>query len=110
MEAGRMVFQIALSTLVARLRSLLLISGILLAAPLASWAESSTAESIWDESNARERALQQVPQGATVSGTSCESFSVGMGNTRYRCTVTYTSTPAPAQAPATAPAAAPSAP
>jgi hypothetical protein len=78
---------------VALLRSAALISGLLLAAPLASWAESSTAESIWDESNARERALQQVPQGATVGATTCESISVGMGNTRYRCTVTFTPAP-----------------
>ncbi|MCP9771522.1 hypothetical protein KBY66_02590 [Synechococcus sp. Tobar12-5m-g] len=77
------------------LRSIALVSGLLLAVPLASRAESSTAESIWDESNARQRALQQVPQGATVSGTSCESFSVGMGNTRYRCTVTFTTSPGP---------------
>lgn len=65
-------------------------------------AGSATAESVWDQSNARQRALQQVPQGATVTRTSCELISVGM-NDRYRCTVWYESTPAPTAAPAAAP-------
>jgi hypothetical protein len=77
------------------IRSVALVSAILLTVPLVSRAESSTAESVWDESNARQRALQQVPQGATITGTSCESFSVGMGNTRYRCTVIFTTAPGP---------------
>ena len=77
------------------MRSVALVGVILLTVPLSARAESSTAESIWDQGNARQRALQQVPQGATVTGTSCESFSVGMGNTRYRCTVTFTTAPAP---------------
>ena len=80
---------------IGAMRSVALLGVILLAAPLSARAESSTAESIWDQSNARQRALQQVPQGATVTGTSCESFSVGMGNTRYRCTVTFTTAPGP---------------
>lgn len=93
LRSAALLQPVALQQPVALLRSVALISMMLLTAPLASWAESSTAESIWDESNARERALQQVPQGATVSATTCESISVGMGNTRYRCTVTFTPAP-----------------
>lgn len=79
-----------------------------LALPLLSGpalAGSATADSVWDRDNAKQRAMQQVPAGATVTSTRCEDFSVGMDNTRYRCTVEFTvpdpsvpgtSTPAPA--------------
>jgi hypothetical protein len=70
-----------------------LLLALLLAYP--ARAGSATAESVWDRSDARQRALQQVPKGATVSRTSCEVISVGMGNDRYRCTVWFDSTPAP---------------
>jgi hypothetical protein len=78
-----------------------------LAVPLLSGpalAGSATADSVWDRDNAKQRAMQQVPAGATVTSTRCEDFSVGMDNTRYRCTVEFTvpdpaaptsSTPAP---------------
>jgi hypothetical protein len=82
-------------SILGSMRSIALVGVILLTLPLSGRAESSTAESIWNQGNARQRALQQVPQGATVTGTSCESFSVGMGNTRYRCTVTFTTAPGP---------------
>jgi hypothetical protein len=59
----------------------------------AAWAGSSTAESIWDLGNARQRALSQVPTGATVTGTRCETVNVGIGNYRYICTVTYSEAP-----------------
>jgi hypothetical protein len=60
----------------------------------AAWAGSSTAESVWDLGNARQRALSQVPTGATITGTRCETVNVGIGNYRYICTVTYTDAPA----------------
>ncbi|MFY8148051.1 MAG: hypothetical protein ACOVNL_02400 [Prochlorococcaceae cyanobacterium] len=69
----------------------LLLSGLaalLLQAPPAR-AGSETAESVWNEQNALERAQQQVPAGATITGHRCESFGVGFDNTRYRCTVNY---------------------
>lgn len=53
-------------------------------------AGSATADSVWDRDNAKQRAMQQVPAGATVTSTRCEDFSVGMDNTRYRCTVEFT--------------------
>jgi hypothetical protein len=37
-----------------------------------------------------------VPKGATVTRTVCEDLEVGLDNTRYRCTVYYTTAPAPA--------------
>jgi hypothetical protein len=52
-------------------------------------AGSVTADSVWDQNDARQRALEQIPAGSTVTGTRCEVISVGMGNDRYRCTVEY---------------------
>lgn len=57
-------------------------------APVAR-AGSITAESVMDENNARQRALQQVPRDATVTRTRCSDFTVGLDNFRYRCTVWY---------------------
>ncbi len=52
--------------------------------------ESVTADSIWDQEGARQAAMEQVPRGATVTGTSCQEIGVGgMDNSRYRCTVDY---------------------
>lgn len=59
-------------------------------------AGSATAESIWDRNDARQRALQQKPRGATVTDTQCEEISVGNGDSRYRCTVFYVDPPAQA--------------
>ncbi len=34
--------------------------------------------------------MQQVPRGATVTGTRCQEIGVGgMDNPRYRCTVEF---------------------
>jgi len=71
-------------------RSILLLVALSLGSAGTSWAGSSTADSVWDEENARQRAIEQIPAGAVVGTTDCESFSVGIGNTRYRCTVNYT--------------------
>ncbi len=59
------------------------------------FAASVTADSVWDQNDARQRALEQVPKGSTVTGTRCEVISVGMGNDRYRCTVEYSRGGAP---------------
>ncbi len=63
-------------------------------------AGSVTAESIFDRQATRQQARSQVPKGATVTRTVCEDLEVGLDNTRYRCTVYYTMTPAPAATPA----------
>ncbi len=82
------------------------LTGALLAGSLAllagaAHAGSVTAESIFNREATRQQAKSQVPKGATVTRTVCEDLEVGMGNTRYRCTVFYTTTPA-SPAPATA--------
>ncbi len=58
-------------------------------------AGSVSADSVWDRANATQRAMQQVPAGATVTTTRCQEISVGMDNFRYRCTVEYTAAPVP---------------
>ena len=87
-----------------------LLSGALLAGSLAllagpAHAGSVTAESIFDREATRQQAKSQVPKGATVTRTVCEDLEVGLGNTRYRCTVFYTTTPASPAPSTTAPAA-----
>ncbi len=52
------------------------------------FANSVTAESIWDQANAEERARSQIPANATVTSTNCESFQV-RNDLRYRCTLEY---------------------
>jgi hypothetical protein len=77
-----------------------LFGALLLAAlPLAARAGSVTAESIWDQGNALQRAQEQVPRGATVTGSHCTEVGVRMGNYRYICTVTYTESPPDAATP-----------
>jgi hypothetical protein len=90
---------------------LLLGAGLLLASQAPALAGSVTAESIWDRSNAIERATSQIPRGATVTGNSCQEVDMRGGSTRYICTVTYSPAP-PAQAasPDATPAASPSVP
>lgn len=68
-----------------------LVSGLLLAFCGESRAESITAESIWDKNNAIERAQQQLPANATVTGTNCTVVRVR--DWRYICTVSYTLIP-----------------
>ncbi len=87
------------------------LTGALLAATLTlltgpARAGSATAESIFDRQATRQQARSQVPKGATVTRTVCEDLEVGMDNTRYRCTVFYTTAPA-TKGPATATPAAP---
>lgn len=63
-----------------------------------AWAGSITAESIWDRSNAIQRARSQLPPGAVITRTECTEVNVRSGNYRYICTV-YFNDPAPAPAP-----------
>jgi hypothetical protein len=78
------------------------LGGLVLLPALPARAGSETAESVWDEANALQRAREQVPAGATITGHRCESFGVGFDNTRYRCTVQYTQEP-PAEGSTTTP-------
>ena len=69
-------------------------------------ADSRTAESIWSQSDAQQRATSQVPLAdrANISDTRCQEVGVGpMGSLpRFRCTVWFTPTPvAKPTAPAT---------
>ncbi len=81
---------------------------LLLAGAAPAQAGSVTSQSVWGKSNAIERAMQQVPAGATVTGTSCGEVNVGIGNYHYTCTVEFTEAPAaPAGAASPAPAPAP---
>jgi pyocin large subunit-like protein len=59
----------------------------------AARAGSITAESIWEKSNAIQRAQQQLPANATVTDTRCTVVNVRTGNYRYICTLEYTTTP-----------------
>jgi hypothetical protein len=56
-------------------------------------AESRTAESIWSQSDAQQRAIQQVPLANRdgITQTRCQEVGVGrMGSLpRYRCTVWF---------------------
>jgi hypothetical protein len=87
-----------------------LLTGALLAGGLAllavpARAGSVTAESVFDRQATRQQAKSQVPRGATITRTVCEDLEVGMDNTRYRCTVFYTTTPASPAPAMTTPAA-----
>lgn len=57
--------------------------------PLAARAGSAVGESIWNKQAAIDVAMQSVPAGAQVTGTSCQEVEVGTGNYHYICTVTY---------------------
>jgi hypothetical protein len=67
-------------------------SALLLGFNPAAQAGSITAESIWDQKNAIERAQQQLPANATVTNTNCTVVNVRTGNYRYICTLEYTTT------------------
>ncbi len=70
-----------------------------LALPLLWWpalpvrAESRTAESIWSQSDAQQRATEQVPLADrdAITQTRCQEVDVGRmgGLPRYRCTVWF---------------------
>ena len=49
--------------------------------------QSSTAEGI-DQNITINRLMSKVPQGATVTDTSCEQTGTGGFNIRYCCTIT----------------------
>ena len=71
----------------------------------AAQAGSITAESIWDQQNAIERAQQQLPANATVTNSRCTVVNVRTGNYRYICTLEYSTAPtAPASSGSSAPA------
>jgi len=96
-----------------RRRQLLLVLAGALALGTADTAQagSITAESIWDQSNAIQRAQSQLPAGASVSRSECTVVNVRTGNYRYICTVFYTDPPAaPAPSPTPPSSSAPSAP
>lgn len=73
--------------------ALMVLALVALAAwPLAVRAQPSrTAESIWSQEDASQRALQLVPSGARVDSTACQEIGVGSmgGLPRYRCTVRF---------------------
>lgn len=91
-----------LRSLYHQLLGLPLATGLLLALCVESHAESITAESIWNKENAIERAQQQLPPNATMSGFKC--IVVPVRNWRYICTVEYTlSSPSGSTAPTSHP-------
>jgi hypothetical protein len=67
---------------------------ILWLAALPARAESRTAESIWSQSDAQQRAIDQIPLADRdgISQTRCQEVGVGrMGSLpRFRCTVWFT--------------------
>ncbi len=76
-------------------------------------AESRTAESIWSENDAQQRATQQVPLADrdSITQTRCQEVGVGRmgGLPRYRCTVWFdpTAPTTPLSKPANLPSATP---
>ena len=52
-------------------------------------AGSITASSIWNSSNAMQRARSRVPAGATITKANCVTVQVRL-DFHYRCTVDYT--------------------
>ncbi len=74
----------------ASLPALLSAAALLILGSLPAHGESVTADSILNQDGARQAAMEQLPRGATVTGTRCQEIGVGgMDNTRYRCTVDY---------------------
>ena len=57
-------------------------------------AGSVTAESIWDQGNALERARSQLPAGARETSHRCQSLQV-RNDLRYRCSVEFNTYPPP---------------
>ena len=60
---------------------------LLLGAP--ALAGSITVDSIFDKQAAQQEALSDMPRGASVTRSECQEISVGLDNSRYRCTVWY---------------------
>jgi hypothetical protein len=90
---------------------LLLVAGIsavsLVRGGSAARAGSITAESIWDSSNAIQRARSQLSANDTVTSTRCTVVNVRTGSYRYICTLHYDSDPRPTPAPSESNAPAP---
>jgi len=61
---------------------------LLLAAALPVQAGSITAESVWSEDDATQRAEVQVPKNSTITDTQCETIQV-RNSDRYRSTVFF---------------------
>ena len=61
---------------------------LLLGAALPVQAGSITAESVWSEDDATQRAEVQVPKNSTITDTQCETIQV-RNSDRYRCTVFF---------------------
>ncbi|MFM7265372.1 MAG: hypothetical protein ACKOZW_07240 [Cyanobium sp.] len=77
---------------------LLALAALLLLSAPPTLAGSVTADSIVDQEGARQAALEQVPRGATVTGSRCQEIGVGgLDNPRYRCTVEYQPSPSASQ-------------
>jgi hypothetical protein len=71
-------------------RRLLALTTMLLLSATPALAGSVTADSILDQEGARQAAMEQMPRGATVTGSRCQEIGVGgIDNPRYRCTVEY---------------------
>ena len=50
--------------------------------------QSATADGV-DQDVTINRLMSKVPQGATVTDSSCEQLATAGFNTRYRCTITW---------------------
>lgn len=75
--------------------SAVLITGLVMGVQGApALAGSVTEQSIWSKQNALERAGAQVPKGATITNSQCQTVEVGIDNERYICTITYDLAPA----------------
>jgi hypothetical protein len=61
---------------------------LLLGAALPVQAGSITAESVWSEDDATQRAEVQVPKNSTITDTQCVTIQV-TNSDRYRCTVFF---------------------
>ena len=64
------------------------ITGFIGIVPTAVQAGNVTAESIWSQDNALEKAEQQVPPNRTITSQQCRTIQV-RNSDRYRCTVTF---------------------
>jgi hypothetical protein len=68
-------------------------SALLLLGALPAAAGSISADSIIDQDSALQEATQQVPQGATVTGSRCQQIVMPGDSFRYRCSVEYSTSP-----------------
>ncbi len=71
------------------------LAALLLVGPLPVQAGSITEDSIVDQNSALQNAMDQLPKGATVTGTRCIQIVTPGDSYRYRCSVDYTTTGSP---------------